>query len=102
MRHKREARREAVMARAQVNGRAAAEARTNAVQVHANALAACRNAEVDDVTLCLRRLGFRADEARSAAAFCATVADATLEQRVRAALSFLRPGNTRGVSMPAG
>ena len=39
----------------------------------------------------LRALGFRAGEAREAAEFCETLLDATLEDRVRAALKFLCP-----------
>jgi hypothetical protein len=48
-----------------------------------------------DVTPWLRRLGFRSDEARRAAAWCSALPDSTLEQRVKAALSFLRPGGVR-------
>ena len=44
-----------------------------------------------DVIPWLRGLGFRADEARQAAAFCESMTDASLEQRVRAALGYLRP-----------
>ncbi len=44
-----------------------------------------------DVTPWLRQLKFTAEEARSGAAYCATLADASLEQRVRAAISYLRP-----------
>ncbi len=40
---------------------------------------------------CLRELGFRPGEARPAVEFCATLPDATLEARVRAALKFLCP-----------
>src|SRR5207244_5433608 len=36
----------------------------------------------------LRRLGFRADEARRAAALCETIPNASLEERVRVALSY--------------
>jgi hypothetical protein len=36
----------------------------------------------------LRQLGFRADEARRAAALCKAIPDAPLEERVRLALSF--------------
>jgi 5-methylcytosine-specific restriction endonuclease McrA len=55
-----------------------------------------------DVTPWLRRLGFRADEARRAAAHCESLPEASLEERVRAALSFLRPGRPssgRGVNL---
>ena len=44
-----------------------------------------------DVIPWLRSLGFRADEARQAAAFCESMTDASLEERVRAALGYLRP-----------
>jgi len=44
----------------------------------------------------LRQLGFRADEARRAAAACENLAEAPLEQRVRVALScFARPPHGR-------
>ena len=44
----------------------------------------------------LRQLGFRADEARRAAAACESLAEAPLEQRVRAALScFAQPPHGR-------
>jgi 5-methylcytosine-specific restriction endonuclease McrA len=59
--------------------REAAEARARAVAVEH-----CR-----DVQAGLRELGFRADEARRAAEFSATLADATLEERMRAALKLL-------------
>jgi 5-methylcytosine-specific restriction endonuclease McrA len=45
----------------------------------------------DELIPCLRQLGFRADEARRAAEHCAGLRDATPEQRVRSALSFLAP-----------
>ena len=44
-----------------------------------------------DVVPWLRSLGFRAEEVRRAAAYCDSLPDATLEERVRAALSYLRP-----------
>ena len=40
-----------------------------------------------------RRLGFGAGEASRAAAWCESIPDATLEARVRAALSVLAPGH---------
>jgi 5-methylcytosine-specific restriction endonuclease McrA len=46
----------------------------------------------NDVVPWLRKLGFRADEARHAAARCEAMPDATLEERVRFALSTLSPG----------
>lgn len=53
----------------------------------------------NDVVPWLRRLGFRADEARSAAARCESMPDASLEERVRYALSLLAP--RRRVLTPA-
>ena len=47
--------------------------------------------QAKDVIACLRELGCRADEARRAAEFSETIPDATLEERVRAALRFLCP-----------
>jgi 5-methylcytosine-specific restriction endonuclease McrA len=44
-----------------------------------------------DVMACLRQLGFRAGEARRAVELCATIPEAKLEERVRAALKFLCP-----------
>jgi hypothetical protein len=44
-----------------------------------------------DVVPWLRALGFRADEIRRAAAFCETV-DLALEERVRVAIAYIRPG----------
>ena len=48
-----------------------------------------------DVVPWLRQLGFRADEARRAAALCQTIPDASLEERLRLALSFLGPPHRR-------
>ena len=53
-----------------------------------------------DVTPWLRRLGFRLDEARRAAAYCATLAEASLEERLRAALSFLVPPPRGATNLP--
>jgi hypothetical protein len=77
MRHKREAaRREAAEAQA----RAAAE----------------------EVITPLRLLGLSAEEARRAAALCESIPDATLEQRVRRALSYLHPrGRTFAPAAPS-
>ena len=56
------------------------------------AVAAERAAAAErDVIACLRSLGFRADESRRAAALSAHLAGATLEERVRLALSCFRP-----------
>jgi hypothetical protein len=53
-----------------------------------------------DVIPWLRRLGFRADEARRASAHCESMPDASLEERVRAALSFLAPCHRRVAPPP--
>src|SRR5207237_310286 len=48
--------------------------------------------EIERDLICgLRNLGYRADQARSAANHCTTVAEITLESRMRAALAYLRP-----------
>lgn len=85
MNHKRqEAGRKAAEAGA-AEVRAAAEARA------AEARTAAEQAKENDVVPWLRQLGFRADEARRAAALCETIPDAPLEERVRVALSFFHP-----------
>src|SRR5207249_6251495 len=89
MRHKREMARRAVHARrqeaaaraAQASARSADEARRKSAEAHARAA-------TRDVVPWLRALGLRADEARRAAALCATIPEAPLEQRVRRALSY--------------
>ncbi|MBI5709717.1 MAG: hypothetical protein HZC42_05330, partial [Candidatus Eisenbacteria bacterium] len=84
MNHKREAAREAAAARAhaeEMRTRAAAAERAQA------AVAARARAAAAEVIPWLRGLGFRADEARRAAARCESVPDASLEERVRVALS---------------
>jgi hypothetical protein len=48
-----------------------------------------------DVTPWLRALGFRADEARRAAAQCDAIPGASLEERVRVALSSLAPARVQ-------
>ena len=70
--------------------RAAAEARARAAAAAALARTAAQE-QARDVMAGLRELGFRAQEARRAAAFSQTLPDATLEERVRAALKFLYP-----------
>ena len=56
------------------------------------AAAAAEKAKELDVVPALRNLGFRADQARLAAAHCdSTVPDGPLEERLRAALRFLSP-----------
>jgi len=53
--------------------------------------AAAEKSKEQDVVPWLRQLGFRADEARRAAAQCEGLPDASLEERVRLALSLLGP-----------
>lgn len=66
---------------AEAEARAAEEARALALaQEHAR-----------DLMTCLRELGFRAVESRRAIEYCAALPEASLEQRVRAALAFLCP-----------
>ena len=48
----------------------------------------------------LRALGFRADEARRAASVCERIPDASLEERVRLALSCLGPPHRRVMKGP--
>jgi 5-methylcytosine-specific restriction endonuclease McrA len=87
---------------------AAAEARSIA-KAHAAAVraqaAAAEQAPERDVAPWLRQLGFRADEVRLAAARCAATPDASLEERVRLAVSSLARGGLRrtipGVISPA-
>jgi len=70
------------------------EARERAARERARAARArtAAGAPADlDVTPWLLRLGFRSSEARQAAARCADMTEASLEARVRAALSFLTP-----------
>jgi Holliday junction resolvasome RuvABC DNA-binding subunit len=60
--------------------------------------------EERDVVPWVRALGFRADEARRAASVCETIPDASLEERVRLALSCLgRPHRRvmKGLGRPA-
>ena len=44
-----------------------------------------------DVVPWLQKLGYRAGEARRAAAFCETIPHASVEERLRLALSYLAP-----------
>lgn len=56
-----------------------------------------------DVMAALRTLGYRAEESRQAAAFSTNQTHASLEQRVRLALSWFRPrGHSRHRSAPSG
>jgi hypothetical protein len=86
MRHKRMAAAEVRAATRQVPETVALTERAEAGRASA---AAAERARELDVTPWLRRLGFRADEARRAAEFCERLPDASLEERVRAALSLL-------------
>jgi hypothetical protein len=89
MREKREAARRAAEARRQEAGaRARARAVEEARRRESEARARARAAEV---IAPLRALGFRAEEARLAAALGEAIPDAPLEQRVRRALSYFRP-----------
>jgi hypothetical protein len=78
---------------------AAAEVRA-AAKVHAVARAAAearaaQQAKERDVVPWLRQLGFSVSEARSAAALCEDIPDASLEERVRVALTLFRGRSTR-------
>jgi len=73
---------------------AAAEARAQAKATRARAPAA-EQPDDRDVVPWLRALGFNAAEARHAAERCEGMVDATLEERVRAALSGFRVRGTR-------
>jgi hypothetical protein len=78
MHEKREAAQRAAEARRQESeARAAKEARARAA--------------AEEVIRPLRILGYSADEARRAAAFCEDIPEAALEQRVRRALSYFTP-----------
>ena len=50
----------------------------------------------------LRALGYRADEARRAAAMCDALPEASLEERVKFALSSFRLRGTSHVPAPTG
>jgi len=68
------------------------------VEARARAAAVAPSASIEperDVIPWLRQLGFRADEARRAAAVCESIPEASLEQRVRLALSVLQPPHRR-------
>jgi hypothetical protein len=72
---------------------AAGEARA-AAKERAQAAAAEQDPE-RDVAPWLRALGFRADEVRRATARCAAITNASLEERVRLAVSSLARGGLR-------
>ncbi len=80
-------------AEALAQARAKAEAAAALAEARAKAEAAARaKAAAAEVIPWLRRLGFRAGEARQAAAFCEDAPDAPLEERVRRARSSLGAG----------
>jgi hypothetical protein len=54
-------------------------------------VAVTARSDENDVVHCLRHLGFRADEVRRAVAASEALPDASLEEQVRFALSYLRP-----------
>ena len=94
--HKREEAR-----RARAEARAAAEAA--AAEARDRAAAEAEKARELDVIPWLRELGFRADQARRAAAHCDnTIPVAPLEERLRAALRFLSPPARRWHPAPSG
>jgi len=91
MRHKRLAAAEA---------RAAAKVRRTVARAEAAGgehPAAAQQAPELDVVPWLRRLGFNAGKARSAAALCEDMPRASLEERVRVALSYFHVRGTRVV-----
>jgi hypothetical protein len=67
----------------------AAEARRLETEARARA-----RATAEEVIAPLRSLGFRADEARRAAALCEAIPDAPLELRIRRALTYFHPPRT--------
>jgi 5-methylcytosine-specific restriction endonuclease McrA len=82
---------EARCAAAEAKAQAASEEQAAAREKAAKAQAI--RDEVQDVFAGLRNLGCRANEARRAAEFSETLQDATLEERMRAALMFLSRGS---------
>jgi len=87
--------------RARAETRAAAARRE--AEAREQAAAAAEKAKELDVVPALRNLGFRADQARLAAAHCdSTVPDGPLEERLRTALRFLAPPARRWRPVPNG
>ena len=103
MRHKRDqARRAAETRRQEAAERPAKEARRAADEERRNAARTQARAAAQEVVPWLQALGFSADEARRAAARCETAIDASLEQRVRLALTCFGPRTSfRGRVAPA-
>ncbi|MGH8703536.1 MAG: RuvA C-terminal domain-containing protein, partial [Burkholderiales bacterium] len=101
MQHKRIAAAEARAAArtARERERAAEVARAQAAEQAqtADQAAAAERARKQDVVPWLRALGYRADESRQAASLCDEFPDASLEQRVRVALSYFHLRGTRVV-----
>ncbi|MGH7730905.1 MAG: hypothetical protein ACRENJ_06590 [Candidatus Eiseniibacteriota bacterium] len=93
MRHKRIA---AAEARAKANARAADRTHPQAATAREQRVAADQDPQ-RDVVPWLLALGFSAGEARCAAKRCEDMANASLEQRVRVALSCFRAGGTPAV-----
>ena len=60
-------------------------------RARAASAASAEKSQERDVIPWLRQLGFRSDEARRAAAQCERIPEASLEERVRLALSLLGP-----------
>ena len=82
---------------AEVRAQRAAAARAKAT-VEAQARSAAAKELSETLLRALRRLGFTADEARCAAAHCERIPEASMEQRMRAALSYLVPPNRQALS----
>ena len=96
MRRKRqEARLAATEARTEAEARVRAEAET-----WARARAAAAREQTLDLVAGLRGLGCRIDQARRAAEFSETLHGATLEERMRASLKFLRGRVVQGPAPP--
>jgi hypothetical protein len=100
MKDKREAARQAAVERRAVTQQRAAAAQARA-SAKAPAAVIAEAAEDKDVVPWLRALGFRADEARRAAERCENMPDASIEERVRVALSAFAPRMRRAASSPA-
>jgi 5-methylcytosine-specific restriction endonuclease McrA len=94
---------ESEFAKAEATRVAAAEERVRVAAEEERARAVLEE-QAKDVMAGLRGLGFRAQQARRAAEYCTTLPDATLEERLRAALRFLCPKtqfNGRVGTLPA-
>jgi hypothetical protein len=109
MRHKRRSAQEGRLnaktrpaARAGERPGAAEQVRAREQAAAAERTRAAEQASERDVVPWLRRLGFSASEARQAAARCESMPDASLEERVRAALSLFGGRTTRGGRAVAG